>query len=108
MVTETVLPATLAGTLIMSSPLTKVTKAVAGIAVEFPPATLSVATLLAANELPEFDPLLTESDGNALKGKAAFDEGQLVMNALAIVNMALGESGVPAIFADTTSRMLAR
>lgn len=48
------------------------------------------------------------SAGNAVNGSAAFVDGQDWIKADAMVKTALGESGVPAMLADTTSRMLAR
>lgn len=50
----------------------------------------------------------TVNSGNALNGSSAFVDGQDWMKADAMVKTALGESGVPAMLADTTSRMLAR
>jgi hypothetical protein len=88
-------PSTVAGTLMVSRPLTKVMNGDAGGA----PSVVNVVVTFGASGFAR----VSVSVGNALNGKGGFSGGHDTMKAEARVKMALGPTGVPTMFADATS-----
>jgi len=94
-VADTDPPLTVAGTLIVSSPLTKVMKNDEGMLAVV---VKEIVTLGATGFA-----VVRVRVGNALNGNGGFSGGHETMKAEARVKMALGPTGVPTMFADATS-----